>query len=277
MLPNLIIIGAQKCATTSLHYYLDLHPQISMSRAKELNFFILEYNRYRDIEWYTSCFTNKTKICGESSPNYTAYPIFSGVPERMYSVLPEVKLIYVLRNPVERIISQYVHYYASEIENRNISDALADLSNDNVYLCRSKYFMQLEQFLNFYPETSILIITMEELYSHRQQTLQRIFRFLNVDDSFFSSRVFHKHKSISKRRKNRIGLFLKQTVGKNIVYKLSPEIREKANTLIYYPFSRNIKRPTLNESIRQRLIDKLKDDINCLRQFTGNDFMEWSS
>ena len=81
-LPNLIVIGGQKCATTSLHYYLNLHPQISMSREKELNFFS-ERNWHKGIEWYKSNFTGRTKIHGESSPSYTNYPFNKEVPKRL--------------------------------------------------------------------------------------------------------------------------------------------------------------------------------------------------
>jgi len=108
-LPNLIIIGAMKCATTSLHYYLNLHPQISMSEEKELDFFIHKNNWHKGIEWYKTNFTGNASVYGESSPNYTKYPFFNGVPERMHAVVPDAKLIYVVRDPIERIISHYIH------------------------------------------------------------------------------------------------------------------------------------------------------------------------
>lgn len=74
MLPNLIIIGAMKCGTTSLHSYLSLHPEIKMSRQKELDFFVDRYNWHRRIDWYQSQFKGKAKIYGKSSPNYSKYP-----------------------------------------------------------------------------------------------------------------------------------------------------------------------------------------------------------
>src|SRR6059058_6332030 len=73
-LPNLIVIGAQKCGTSGLHYYLSLHPEVSMSRPKELNFFIVERNWPRGTEWYAAHFEPRAIVRGESSPNYTAYP-----------------------------------------------------------------------------------------------------------------------------------------------------------------------------------------------------------
>lgn len=89
MLPNLIVIGAQICGTTSLHYYLSLHPQVSMSKEKELLFFREEHNWPKGIAWYASHFHGKAKVHGESSPGYTNYPQFAGVPSRMYPVLPK--------------------------------------------------------------------------------------------------------------------------------------------------------------------------------------------
>jgi len=274
-LPNLIIIGAQKCGTTSMHYYLSYHPQITMSREKELNFFIQERNWHKGIEWYKSNFNSEAKVRGETSPNYTNFPSWSGVPERMHSVVPETRLIYIVRDPIDRIIAHYIHYYAEGLEHRKLSDALKDFNN-NIYVCRSKYYMQLEQYLNYFSKSNILITTLEDLYSHRLQTLQEVFRFLDVDDSFYNRKFFKiKHKSNYKRRKNLIGLAISQIPGINIVERLPFDIREKVKTLIYFPFSHKIELPVLENNLRQELIDYLRDDINCLREFTCYNFESW--
>src|SRR5258708_2921814 len=142
-LPNLIVIGAQKCATSSLHYYLGLHPDIYMSVEKELNFFASHYNWERGVDWYKASFHSQAKILGEASPEYTNFPQQPNVADRMAELIPQAKLIYIVRDPIERIISHYVHLYSRNLEDRPIDEALHSLAN-NYYLYRSKYFMQLE-------------------------------------------------------------------------------------------------------------------------------------
>ena len=78
-LPNLIVIGGLKCGTTSLHHYLNLHPQVAMSRPKELNFFVAELNWELGADWYASHFDRTAQVRGETSPHYTNLPRFAGV------------------------------------------------------------------------------------------------------------------------------------------------------------------------------------------------------
>ncbi len=82
-LPNLIVIGGLKCGTTSLHHYLNLHPEIGMSRPKELNFFVEELNWELGADWYRGHFPADVAVRGETSPHYTNRPRFEGVAERM--------------------------------------------------------------------------------------------------------------------------------------------------------------------------------------------------
>ncbi|MCG8468872.1 MAG: hypothetical protein MJB57_11825 [Gemmatimonadetes bacterium] len=115
-LPNLVVVGAQKCGTSALHYYLDLHPAIAMSRPKELNYFIEDRNWSRGPEWYVKRFDGRAPVRGETSPNYTAHPTFDGVPERMAASIPDARLIYIVRDPIERIRAHWIHNYARRRE-----------------------------------------------------------------------------------------------------------------------------------------------------------------
>ncbi len=275
-LPNLIIIGAAKCGTTSLHYYLGLHPQISMAREKELDFFIREMNWNKGIDWYKSNFTDHKEIHGEASPNYTNYPFFAGVPARMHSIVPEAKLIYLIRDPIARIISNYLHNYTEGKDDRRIEEALSRL-DENPLVLQSKYFMQLEQYLEYFPKSNILIVTLDDLNHYRQETLQKIFKFIDIDESFFSTKFLTMQNiSMGKRRKNRIGLFLKLFYESTVGRLLPLNIRRKIGQIFSIPFSTKIDRPRVDNRLQEELIEYLREDTNQLREYTGLDFDTWS-
>ena len=276
VLPNLIIIGAMKSGTTSLHHYLSLHPQIFMSREKELKFFVEEINWCKGIDWYKSHFPGETKISGESSPTYTKYPLHQGVAQRMYSILPNAKLIYILRDPVERIISHYLHRYISGSENNpDINDALANF-DENYYIYRSKYYFQLQQYLEYFPDSSILILTLEDLAANTHQNLRKIFDFLEVDNSVYPFQTFKKlHESVNKRRKTKLGQFISKMPLIREIDKLPSKQKWYAEKIIYWAFSEKVPKPHLNDNVRKKLIDNLRPDIDSLRKYTGNDFNHW--
>jgi len=274
MLPNLIIIGAQKCGTTRLHYYLGLHPQIFMSKEKELEFFIEERNWPNGLAWYASNFKGRAKIYGESSPNYSYYPRFTGVPARMHAIEPKAKLIYIVRDPIERMISSYIQNCSGGRENRSIEEALR--SPNNQYRYRSLYYMQLMQYLAHYPASQIVVITNEDLECNLPSTLRKVFEFLDVDPDFCSRwYALRRHSTARKRRKTGIGMRLTQTPPMKLLRRIPLRLRWPIEDLLYFPFSRKIGRPVLDDSLRQELIDYLRDDINRLREFTGNNFENW--
>ncbi|MFP4576017.1 MAG: sulfotransferase family protein [Coleofasciculus sp.] len=274
-LPNLIVIGTQKGGTSSLHYYLSLHPEIYMCREKELDFFIAQRNWERGVEWYKKNFVGEAKIYGESSPNYTDYPRYDQIAKRMHSIVPNVKIVYILRDPIKRIISHYMHWYGAGLENRSLSDALRKIESSR-YTRRCLYYMQLDQYLNYFPKSNIFIMTTEDLYNKPQKNMQKLFTFLEVDNLFFNksfSRLHHQ--SSKKRRKNALGKYLeKSPIGETIDHLPRP-IREKAKTLLYFPFSQKVQRPTLDKTLEAELIDYLRPDINRLRDYTGLAFEDW--
>jgi hypothetical protein len=283
MLPNLIIIGAMKCGTSALHRYLGLHPEISMSDEKELDFFIEGRNWKKGLAWYESMFTGKAKIYGESSPNYTKYPTVKNVPARMHAIVPDAKLIYMVRDPIDRIISQYIHNRRSDLETRPIEEALRGSNGtpmeETRYVRRSKYYMQLQQYLEYFPKSSILIITQEDLFNRRQDTLRGVFRFLGVDDTFVS-REFDGlvHESGAKQVKTRFGLVLARGPERGILRRLPPVVRGPAERIVGAIVTSNVKieRPALDEQLRSELREVLKEDMAQFRSFTGRPFADWS-
>lgn len=281
MLPNFVVIGGLKCGTTSLHYYLSLHPEIFTSREKELNFFVKSRNWDRGVGWYRSNFVAKSaggyKAFGEASPFYTSYPENDGVPRRMHSVIPGAKLIYVVRNPVERILSQYQHWVALRREDRPIQEALKDFATSHFVSC-SRYAMQLQQFLEYYPAARILVVASEDLKLKRGETLQEIFRFLEVDGSFTSSKFARvRYQAVDQRRKTWLGLLLAPLTEMKLVQKLPPPVAWRIRYLPYFPFATRVEQPVLDESFRRELVDFLRPDIDQLQALTGRDLRHWVS
>lgn len=189
-LPTFVVIGAMKCGTTALHRMLGAHPQIAVSHPKELNFFFGDPDRthtgwctgnaHRGLEWYRSHFPPDAVAAGESSPGYTS-PDHADVAARMAAVLPHAQLIYCVRDPIQRALSQYRHHRRDGDETRPIAEALLDPGSQ--YVSRSRYAERLAPFLACYPHQQLAIIAQEELYAEPARTLGRLFAWLGVDPS----------------------------------------------------------------------------------------------
>jgi hypothetical protein len=179
-LPNFIVIGAMKSGTTSLYQYLKNHEQVFMPTVKELDFFVAESNWSRGLGWYRHQFraAGGALARGEASTLYTQYPTHDGVPERIARVLPGARLVYVVRDPVERMRSHYQHFLLTGAEERPPEEALLE---NPVYLECSRYAMQLEQYLDHFPREQILILTSEALRLDRRATVRQVYEFIGVD------------------------------------------------------------------------------------------------
>lgn len=282
MLPNMLVIGAGKAGTTSLHYYLGRHPDIYMSRRKEL-FFFQRPNWRERVEWYESCFPKPTTVRGEASPSYSAYPVHPEVPTRVRELIPEVKLLYLVRDPVDRIVAQYAQHRAEGKESRPLDEALRSaLSNGddpmNPYLCMSRYATQVERYLEQFPIDQIQVIDQVDLRSDRLATLQAAFRFLGVDDDFrspaFDEVVNTKRDQV---RFNRVGSWLRDTPPARFVHASVPrKVRGPVTKPLTRLLSRRAERPEISDELRSHLEEKLAPEVERLRKLTGKSFAEWS-
>jgi hypothetical protein len=271
-LPNLIVIGAQKCGTSVLHYYLGLHPEVSMSKPKELNFFIEERNWPRGVDWYKAQFDADARVRGEASPNYTAFPQHEGVPQRMASVVPDAKLIYMVRDPLERIAAHWVHNYAKRREKGTLAETLVHPNTS--YVTRSKYAMQLERFLEHYPREQVLVFQQSELRHQRTETLRKVFDFIGVDPDFNHPRFEQeRHQTSGKTRATRLAVRLEK-MGRSRKGRMFP-----SNFWLVLddrlPLRRTIKRPDVRASLPDETLEELRADAERLRELTGRDFSNW--
>jgi hypothetical protein len=274
MLPTYIIIGAMKCGTTSLHRYLSAHPQISTSAKKELNFFNTEQDFAKGVQWYASQFDAAYSVRGEGSPNYAKCHIFPGVPQRMYSVVPDCKLIYIARNPIERAISHYLHSWSAGIESRPISEAFQRFENNN-YILTGNYLFQLGKFLEYYPQDQVLVLLSEDLRNERHATLSRVFQFLGVDDAFVCQN-FHEvhHRTSAKRREISLVRLTRRhfPVMLTLARKLLPSSTlGKLSKIAHAPDPSVI----IDQELHERLVEHYELDIQGLSRFLGGKTPNW--
>ncbi len=197
------IIGTQKGGTTSLDRYLSQHPQICTAPQKEVHFFDLQFQLGRD--WYEAQFLidpanpfEASLTIGEATPYYLFHP---GVPERMATLYPQIKLIVMLRDPVDRAISHYHHAVKYGFEPLGFDAAIAAeadrLAGENIrlltnpiatsyshqhhsYLARGRYLEQILCWEQFFPRSQFLYINSADFFANPDRELQRVCDFLGV-------------------------------------------------------------------------------------------------
>ena len=199
-LPTFVVIGAMKAGTGSLRHYLDEHPDVFLGRGGkfgEPNFFIAEYNWPRGPGWYESLFdgAGQAAAIGECSPSYTMAPAFRGVAERMAQIVPDARLVYVVRDPIARMQSMYMHQVSAGRERRRAEAALLD----DRYLGPSLYGFQLAAFLEHFDRSQVLVIASEVLRDRPREALSAVFDHLAVDPAAVDlDERHHDHRSIDK-------------------------------------------------------------------------------
>jgi hypothetical protein len=180
--PDFIVCGAAKSGTSSLICYLSKHPEIYVPETKgELSFFNRNYER--GLTWYADAFANKKagQIAGEKSVSYMTKSTL--VASRMYDLVPNAKLIFILRNPVERAYSNYRFDLSrgtpNDIVGKTFEEALKS-STGKRYLRIGRYIDNLRDYANLYDRDKMMVIIYEEYKKDPVTELNRLFSFLRV-------------------------------------------------------------------------------------------------
>ena len=275
-LPNLMVIGAAKAGTTSLHAYLDTHPQIAMAEQKELRFFQdPDFSAW--LPWYHQQFAADMTVVGESSTMYTRSPALPGVAERMASLVPDARLLYMVRDPIERAVASYREERFQLYDPRPIEAAFADLDDPyNPYVSASRYAEQLGHFLEHFDREQVLLLPLSDLQDQPQPTLATIFRFLDVDPGHEVDTSRRLNEGWAKYEYPGIGAQLRAGIGGRMVRRIPPRPRARVQAAARRMLSRPMARPELSDALRQRLEEALAPDANALRDLTGLEFADWS-
>jgi hypothetical protein len=182
-LPNLIGCGAGKSGTTSLYYYLSQHPQIYMAAAKEIHFFSRHF--LKGVPWYESHFPAglDVPVVGEFS---TSYMLDAAVPKRIAAIVPDARLLFIFRNPIERAYSNYWFSISIGTQDReqSFSDAIRAPDGHEKYIVSGFYYRHLAQFLRFFSPEKIFVIITEEFKRSPIQQMALCYDFLGVDNTF---------------------------------------------------------------------------------------------
>jgi hypothetical protein len=269
-LPNLFVIGAMKCGTTSLNDYLALHPQIHMAAVKEINWFSGE-EAHQPVEWYRAQFDPAFPVRGEASQNYSKahHPFYKGAPERMAALVPDAKLVYIVRDPIERYRS---HFVENNLEEPG-EDMAWNLANDHHFLT-GRYAWQLRFFLEHYPIEQILVVDSDDLRRDRLATMNRIFDFLGLDRVDDPALFDFESNTIDS---NMAPLHWRQSLAYRIAYKLAPFDfhRFMANALFRKYLYPGHKKPDLTPGEVAQLRERYASDVAELRALTGQAFAKW--
>lgn len=268
LLPDFLIIGGQRCGTSSLYYYLTEHPGVVSASTKEIHFFDDFYSK--GLDWYRAQFPTvaykqyierargRHFLTGEASPYYLFHP---HVPRRVFAALPDVKLIVLLRNPIDRAYSQHWLEVAGNFETLSFEEAVRQepertageyekmLKDENyhsyshrryTYLNRGIYVDQLKHWMDYYPRNQFLIIKTEDLYTKPAEVVRQTLEFLGVPaDKIDTNREYKKYKVPSKTG-----------------YKTKDSA------------------PKMNPKVREYLVEYFRPHNARLSEFLGRDF-EW--
>jgi hypothetical protein len=279
-LPTFIVIGAMKAGTTSLFHYLRHHDQIFMSKIKELDFFVAESNWSRGLDWYRHQFAGAGDALarGEASTLYTKYPQYDGVPERIAGVVPDVRLVYVVRDPIVRMRSHYQHRVKTGAEKAPPEVALLE---EPTYLACSRYGLQLGRYLDHFPREQILVVTSEALLGDRLPTVRQVYRFLGVDDATVPDVVGTEFYRTAERRSYSPSVLRVRRFAKHHL-----PYTKRAKELV--DAARGRRSPggapapaggppeeLISPELRERLADLLHDDVARLRAHMPPDFDGW--
>jgi Sulfotransferase family len=298
-LPDFFIIGVPKAGTTALHSALASHPEIFMSPVKEPKFFMCEDERplrqrgpgdaHSAQEWvsrredYEALFYGaEGRLCGESTPFYL---YDSAAHDRMARTVPDAKLIIVLRDPIDRAHSNWLHLWsdgleterdfvtACSLEVKRISDGWGPFWQ---YLNLGRYGEQLQHLLTRFPREQIGILRYRDLVDSPERAVDRICRFLGVEERLVPSIPVENTRGYVEDsvRSRMLGRVIR--VGSNVGALLPPEVWRHVSEPIVRELQRNAgPRPRITPEDRQLLLDGFEEDIRLLEELTRLDFSDW--
>jgi Sulfotransferase family len=300
-MPNFLVIGAAKAGTNALYHYLRQHPQVYMSPWKEPKFFAFESEAdlgFRaangreapvnatvvlDRAEYERLFDDARDeaALGEAS---THYLYVEKAPVRIKELAPDVKLIAVLRNPVDRAFSSYQHLVRDGLEPLDFASAL-DAEPERIaqnyallyrYTDAGFYTRQLDRYANLFSEDRLLILLYDDLRRDPETSCREIFSFLGVDDSFVPPMAEDYNRSGVPRNRMIHRILNPSTPMKRRLWHVTPRrIREPLLNMQTRMVNRNLERQTIPAREQQRLQEVFREEVGQLERRLDRDLSHW--
>lgn len=300
-LPNFLIIGAAKAGTNALFHYLRQHPQVYMAPWKEPKFFAFESRdelTFRaangreapvnvtvilDRREYEQLFDGaRGEIAlGEASPHYL---YVEKAPARIKALVPDMKLIAVLRNPVDRAFSSYLHLVRDGLEPLDFGaglDAEPERIAENYaflyrYVDLGRYTRQLDRYMKLFPADQLLVLLYDELRRDPEATCRRVFSFLGVDETFTPTRSGDYNRSGVPRHRVLHRLLNPSARTKRRLWQATPRaLRDPLVDLQARLVNRNLEPRELPERERNRLRAVFRDEVIQLERLLDRDLSHW--
>ncbi|MGH2785493.1 MAG: sulfotransferase family protein [Actinomycetota bacterium] len=274
-LPTFAIIGAMKSGTSTIAMMLDQHPDAYLVPNKEVYFFDREDVYARGVDWYRERFQDSSgqRAVGEASPSYLFVP---AAIERMLAVIPDAKLIAILREPVSRAYSHFGHerFYARESRSfeRAVDEELSGAPNGGApfwYVDRGRYLPQLLRVCERFPRAQLLVLLMDDLMRDPGGTATEVFRFLGIDETFEPARH---SELVNPYRENRFPRAWRFMMKHRLWRRLGP-LREPVVRLFVRD---DVRKPPLDPSVHHRLAAAFAEDNAALGAWLGRDLAGWS-
>jgi len=268
---DFILLGSMKSGTSTLVKILRMHPDISFSRPKEPQFFSdPQISWENEIDKYHSYFHKEGVVYGEGSTNYTKYPRFRlNIWDDIYDYNKNMKFLYLIRNPVDRTVSHYMHFFQRGFTTASLEEAILfkpELINT------SRYYMQIIPFIRRFGIEKVKILLFDDLLKKPEDVARDVFTFLGLDYFHLPEEIheFHVNKSVGAIKTHRkydnptgLKLFIK-----NNFPKLWTKIITKTSVIFD-------EKPYISKELKKMIINLVELDIIAMEKLIERDLSDW--
>ncbi len=283
MLPTFLIAGAAKSGSTTLWNFLKAHPQVYMAPMKEVNFFITDVwwaRNEKGMDWYSNLFreVEGVKAYGEASINYMSRPELA---ELIHQALPQVTLLFILRDPVDRIYSQY-WYERQEGTQLPGFDSFVRQRHTLLkeWIWGSRYDLHLKRFLNLFPEQQIRVILFSDLKRNPDQLVKNLYRAVGVDEEFSPQNLTARLNPTRRVHSVLLQRLIVRTESLAYPISLPPFIQRPMHRLrksLRKANSSSISIPPMKAEQRAELLQEFSGTIDFIEQFLKRPLPDWRS